>query len=190
MSKIITSISALALVLLLAEPSGKSAELHIDTKKQLIKLVRNFANKASKKDAEEIASAILGATHKAGCEVSWDMLLSVAIQESGLNKRAFNDDTQDYGIMQLNAETIERLNLDKGRVQRDLAYSFYHGCKILTQNKTTYSESVPFWIGIYNAGVRLSSPTVVKHAKSYDKSIRAIMGKIKRDNEKLYAAYN
>lgn len=125
--------------------------------------------------AKRMTKALL-AVQKAGCVVTWQVLLSIAYTESSLRRDAvgqLNPRTKDYGLMQINAKTAERLGLDKARLMADERYAFAAGCMVLKGMKEKYANRHPYWIGLYRAGTAVSSPTTVRIAKTYHGLIMA-----------------
>lgn len=191
MFKTILQYSLIAIALIaFAAPTSKSSELTEEAK--LLRLINTLKlhKPISNKDKKAIVKALLTVTkHNSACKVSWITLLGVALQESSLDKNA-QSKTKDYGIMQINSHTISRLKLNKKRLLKDVAYSFYAGCYVLTKNKEKYSKTRPYWVGIYNSGVMFNNPKVLAHAKSYDNKIKRHVRLIKLQAARLYALDN
>lgn len=130
-----------------------------------------------------LARALRSVTAEPGCKISWQVLLAVAFNESSLWIDSVNNQTHDHGLMQINEKNVLRLRLDSHRLKRDERYALSTGCKILTQFKTQYAGKFPAWIGMYRAGVRLSSDAVRLSAQRYDTMIRKTVSKMGKSNE-------
>ena len=117
------------------------------------------------------------------CKVAPSVLLSIAFHESSLHKTSvglLNPHTKDYGLMQINEKTVLRMHLDRARLMKDEAYSMQAGCRVLTDNRKIYSHKVPYWLGMYRAGVRMQIPAIRKNAMEYDNMIRKTAYRIER----------
>lgn len=164
---------------LLAAPIGRSSELTVrrDVQAVIHQLQPSLNNQDTLKLARALAHVVNGGT----CEISWDILLSVAFTESSLQKNKIgilNPRTKDYGLMQVTEEMVLRLHLDRAKLLRDEEYSFKIGCQILTANKQKYAEAVPYWLGLYRSGTRIWRASIRRNAIAYDTMIRRRAGEI------------
>lgn len=133
----------------------------------------------TRRDAEDLASALNDVVDDPNCEIPWQILLSIAFNESSLIKNKIGKMVDkkgrlrnvDFGLMQINRRNILKMGLDRTRLLKDEAYSFHAACDILTANRMSYSKKYYYWIGIYRSGTRLSKEKIVKNAKSYNRMI-------------------
>lgn len=106
------------------------------------------------------------------CNIPWQLLVSIAFHESSLGVNVVNAKTHDFGLMQVNEKTALRYDLSQDRLLRDEAYSLAAACRVLSDNRDKYSKRLPYWLGIYRSGTRLSDPRIRENAKRYDHMIR------------------
>lgn len=163
--------------------SSIATSSEVDRVFQIMEIIEDFNLPISNKDVRVIAKGLYESQRSAKCKISWDILLAVAIKESKLDRRARStpnyNGTRDHGLMQFNDATIKGMSLNRSRLIKDPSYSIISGCELLTDIKKTYSKKVPYWIGLYNAGVRLDKSVVHVNAKNYTKNIRKITDKIR-----------
>lgn len=160
---------------LLAAPTGQSSELR-SSSVDLRQIIATLQPKLSKKSVAALAKAVSIVKRRHDCDMPTDTLLAIAFTESSLFKGklgTMNPNTRDYGLMQINEEMVLRLHLDRDKLLKDEAYNLQIGCKILTQNRKSYAETVPYWLGLYRAGVAVWRKKVRRVALAYDRRIRS-----------------
>lgn len=106
------------------------------------------------------------------CSVPWQIMMSVAFNESSFNSLAINNKSKDYGLTQISSATIKRLRLDKTRLLTNEVYALKTACSILENNQKHFGKKTRHWLGIYRSGTNLKSPYIQKNMISYDKLIR------------------
>lgn len=174
----------LMICLSLISQTAKSSEFK-RSNKDLEKLISILNPKLPNSEIKSIASGLTALARDNSCEVPLLVVLSIAYKESGLDRHAYNQDTKDHGIMQINEKTIQRLQIDKKRLTKDVYYSFKVGCYLLTENKQKYSKRRPYWLGIYNAGTRLTDSRIVDKAKKYDISLKKIIKMVEKKSQEI-----
>ncbi len=80
--------------------------------------------------------------------------------------------------MQINKKTSMLYGLSQDRILRDDAYSLDAACKILNENRSQYGRKIPYWLGIYRSGTRLTETRIRENAKQYDRMIRLTAARI------------
>jgi hypothetical protein len=107
------------------------------------------------------------------CGMDWRLLVSIAYHESSLRVGAMNEETRDYGLMQINENLILRFGLSREKLLKDPAYSIEFACKLLKDNHKRYGAKYSYWLGIYRSGTALKNERIVANAQSYDRMIRS-----------------
>ncbi len=106
------------------------------------------------------------------CRIPWQVLVSVAFNESTFKINAVNATSKDYGLMQINERMIVALKLNKDKLLTDSTYALAAGCQILSLAHRTYSKKYTYWLGTYRSGTALWKEKTRQNAISYDKIIR------------------
>lgn len=138
--------------------------------------IKKLQPSISNVDAVNLSNA-LRSNYKS-CGVSWQVLLSIAYNESSLNKKAVNKKTLDFGLYQISIKMIRKLDLDVYKILTQEDYAIKSACKIISYNKKVYSHKHKFWIGIYRSGTALHRKIIKDNAISYDNMIRSTASKI------------
>lgn len=136
----------------------------------------------------EIADVIRTQSKEFG--VAWQLLVSIAYNESSLGLHTVNATTQDYGLMQINIRNIRRLGYTARQVLNDRKIGVRIACKLIAENRKKYANRFPFWLGIYRSGTNLKEKRIRASAKSYDGMIRrtaALIGYSEPFGEEYYA---
>lgn len=159
--------------------SGLSS--HAETSEQLkIKAaIKNLQPHISNKDLQELTLAFSSLGNH-GCDIDWPLLMSIAFNESSLIKTTVNKKSNDYGLMQLNEKTINRLKINKTKLLTSAAYALQRGCELLMWNREKFSARHEYWLGIYRAGVALHKKRIRDSAISYDNIIRKTAAEIEK----------
>lgn len=164
---------------------------------QIAAIIDDFALPISRRQTNDIAHALVQVRKNAKCEISWDVLLAVAMQESKLNHKAVRVNrrngkvlSRDHGLMQFNDYTIRHRRLDKSRLNRDVLYSINAACELLTENKRKFSRRHKHWVGIYNAGTNFKNPDVKSRTIKYTKQISKLTVTIRQKYKKIYLSSN
>lgn len=134
-------------------------------------------------DADRLALALEAVTEDAFCEISWQILLSVAFKESSLYRSAVGKSKNhkhniDFGLMQINKKNILRMGLDKDKLLKDEEYSLSVACSLLTDAKHRYSQNFKYWLGIYHSGTALWQANTKADAQEYHSKIMIIAKRI------------
>jgi len=61
-----------------------------------------------------------------------NIILAISYIESSYRLNAVNKNSNDFGIMQVNAYHVRVSKLDKQKLLTDLEYSFYHGVRVFS----------------------------------------------------------
>lgn len=138
--------------------------------------IKKLQPKIAHKDAVKLAHALRSAAHT--CNAPWEILLSIAFNESSLNKKSVNKKTMDFGLYQISITMIRKLQLDVYKVLDDEKYALSAACEIINYNKKAYGSKYPFWIGIYRSGTALWKTNIRQNAISYDNMIKKTAHKI------------
>ena len=177
-TKILAFVAALVLIVLAPCVSLSS---QVPPALDYVKVIKKLQPAMSGSDAHHLNIALKRVMKSGTCKVSPALILSIAFHESSLRKSAIGrlrSDTKDYGLMQINEKTALSLKLDRVRLMKDEAYSLQAGCQVLTANRQRYSHKVPYWLGMYRAGVKVQIPAIRKNAIEYDRMIRGTATKI------------
>lgn len=154
-------------------PTSNSAD--VTGLEEVLSKVKGLQPKLSDKHAQKVASAVYLAHLDPACGLPWQILLSVAFNESSLNRQALglrNPHTKDYGLMQINEVTARRNGFDRRKLMSDERYSVTAACKILKKNKEAYAFTHDYWLGIYRSGTALWKDSIRRNAIAYDRIIR------------------
>jgi hypothetical protein len=88
------------------------------------------------------------------CKTSDNVALAIIMVESSFTVDAYNKNSKDYGLMQINEWHVKRLYLNKDRLLSDIKYNVTIGCDILNWFTSTYSLGEA--ISRYNCGTKKS----------------------------------
>jgi hypothetical protein len=135
--------------------------------------LRSLQPALSAKKARRLAEIFVRTASRRDCQIPWQILASVAFNESSLGFFTENLETGDHGLMQINVRTINRLELDRERIKRDPSYAAQVGCRLIRWNRDAYAQDRPYWLGVYRSGNRFSDPTIVRNAERYARMILA-----------------
>ncbi len=140
--------------------------------------IRKLQPRLSQSQAKALAKDFVVVSHERSCQIPWQILVSIAYNESSLGIHTVNLSSKDYGIMQINRNNILHYGLSQDRLMRDVAYSIRFACKLIKENKTRYSSNRPYWLGVYRSGTALWRDAIVDNAIRYDRIIRNTARKI------------
>lgn len=157
------------------------------TEEQAYDAIRKLQPKLSAKTARQLAKSFIKVSITPECGIPWQILVSIAFNESSLGLKLHNNKSKDYGLMQINHRTIQRMTLDKDRLLSDPTYSISAGCQVLAANKQAYAKKHSFWLGIYRSGTALYKVSIKENAKRYHKIIMRTAAKIGYKETPVYA---
>jgi soluble lytic murein transglycosylase-like protein len=72
-----------------------------------------------------------------------DLFVAILIVESNMRLNAYNAETKDYGIAQINIHTARAFKFDTARLLTDLRYSIDAGAKVLADFQKRYKDKEP-----------------------------------------------
>lgn len=153
----------------LAVGNGERSPASIDP--SIVTQIKRLQPSLKPIDQKRLAKALRDTAKK--CGIPWEILLSIAFHESGLNRHAVNHKTHDYGLTQINEKMILTLGLDPRRLVEDERYALEAACRILEENRTKHSGQVTYWLGMYRSGIAVWKYAVRHNAISYDRMIRS-----------------
>jgi soluble lytic murein transglycosylase-like protein len=106
------------------------------------------------------------------------LFIAILRVESGLDHKAINPATLDFGIGQIYYKTIERFNFDTSRLTKDRAYSIEAAAIVLSDFKRMFGKREPSdWFARYNIGTAKNlSDKQLYHKEIYIQKIRIAMG--------------
>jgi hypothetical protein len=162
-------ISAITLLCASVASTGQGSDSLPEFKDTLRKLQPRLTKTQSKR----LESIFRKVANEESCGIQWQILASIAFNESSLGFNTVNERTKDYGLMQINERTITRLALNKDKVMRDTTYAVRAACKVLRHNKDRYAEKLTYWVGIYRSGTALWKESIRDNAKRYNRIILA-----------------
>lgn len=188
-------ISILALLSLLAwvstqatsEPPNLNFIGAVSTEERAYQAIRQLQPKLTAKVARQLAKAFVKVSSEPACGMPWQILISIAFNESSLGLKLHNARSRDYGLMQINHKTIERMELNQERIMKDPAYSIEASCSILRFNKNAYGNKHAFWLGIYRSGTALYKKSIRDNAKRYHTIVMRTAAKIGYKDSTVYA---
>ncbi len=164
---------ALLAVALICALSSAASNNELTERQRIAAAVSMLQPSLAPIQADAIGLALTRVSDEESCGVPWQVLLSIAYQESSLRKSAIgrlNPSTRDYGLMQINAGNVRRLGLDRRRLMTDLAYNLRAGCHILREMRDAHGDR-DYWVGLYRAGTRLNRPVTIRIAMAYHHKI-------------------
>ncbi len=112
------------------------------------------------------------------CSVDTDLVLSIIMTESSFKVNAYNANSGDYGLMQVNEWHVKRLKLDKVALLTNVIYSVDVGCNILGWFTKTYKLDEA--VMRFNVGTRKSA-VQSDAAKKYLSSVMKYYNRLKGD---------
>ncbi len=122
--------------------------------------------------ANKLAAIFRKVTRSRTCNMPWQILVSIAYNESSLGTQLINSKSKDYGLMQINQRNLRKHKLKKRHALRNHLRVVQVACSILEYNKSRYKHRVPYWLGIYRSGTALWKPSIRNNARAYDRIIR------------------
>lgn len=160
-----------AIILLCAIESNTQVVIrHQVVNDKILNSVYRLSPKIAKDSAYKIASAVERITSSNSCNIPWQILISIAFNESSFNISAINKKTLDYGIAQISIKNIKRMGLNTSRLLSDPEYSMHISCKLLMYNKK-YKGKFSSWLGMYRSGTAIWKKEIRKNAESYNKIV-------------------
>lgn len=103
--------------------------------------------------AKSISIMVVEASDK--FNIDHNLYAAILMQESRYKLSAINHRSQDYGIAQININTINAFKLSKQKLLTDLHYSINSGALVLSDFKKRHSNKEEYYWTRYNA----SKPT-------------------------------
>lgn len=133
--------------------------------------IREIAENISKfnpklKDSHDTAYYIVKYAKEYGIDAK--LLHAIIAVESSYKIKAYNKMSKDYGLTQINSNTIKAYNLDKYKLMHDKSYSIKNGAMILSYFKKRYFKSEPAtWYCRYNVGTAKLEGNLAKSCIKY-----------------------
>lgn len=129
------------------------------------KKVKSPTIRMTDKDIKQLSSVLLAA-HQSG--LSFDLLISIAIAESGLNPKAVNRHTHDYGLFQINRRNFVAYKLHS-KCYTDIVCNTQTAVKVLQHMHIKYSHKELNWYARYNVGTNKSAHKWTAYSKYANK---------------------
>ncbi|MEZ0208717.1 MAG: transglycosylase SLT domain-containing protein [Candidatus Paceibacterota bacterium] len=105
------------------------------------------------------------------------LFIAILKVESGLDHKAINPSTMDFGIGQINYKTAEAYQMDTVRLIKDRAYSIEKAALVLSDFKRKFHDSEPdTWACRYNVGWGRLEGRRAYQCEIYLRKIRVAMG--------------
>lgn len=169
MKSLIRFICTMVVSTLFMASAGQSS--HIDYSRALVS-IKKLQPKLADTQAHNLAYTFTRVSMEPECQIPWQILVSIAYNESSLVTSSYNPKTKDYGIMQVNERNILRYGLSHDKVMKDTSYAVRFACFLVKENKTKFSDKHDYWLGIYRSGTALWKTKIKENAIRYNKMIR------------------
>ncbi len=98
--------------------------------------------------AQTISRSVVKSSKKYG--INPNLYAAILMQESGYNPKAVNKKSQDFGLSQINKNTVSTFRFSKLKLMTDIPYSIEAGAIVLHDIKLRYEKKESHYWTRYN----------------------------------------
>ena len=114
----------------------------------IVKQIKRNKSDIGDKYAQQLSYLIYTKSIRAGVDPR--LIAAILMQESNYKLDAVNKYSADYGIAQINKQTMRKLKLNKKRLLSDLDYSVSAGVQVLASFKKYSTKDFKWWGRYHN----------------------------------------